>query len=110
MFTPQALAQLVVDEDVSGLCRAPGIGKKKAQQIFIELKYKLKLDEAAPGGGLGLDDSAVSAFRDALSGLLNLGYAEEEARPALDQAFKAEPDLETAQALRQALKIMAKRS
>ena len=104
VFTPDDLRLVAVGDDPGSLTRVPGIGKKTAQHIFLELKYKLKARETGlPVGNAG----AVSAFRDTLNGLTNLGYAEEEVRPVLEELFKEEPDIDVAGALRLALKKMA---
>ncbi len=107
LFTPGDLARIVRDDDINALTKVSGIGKKSAQHIFLELKYKLKAAAATvlPAEATERDRSV---FQDALAGLLNLGYAEEEARRALEQTFRDEDDLDVAQALRQALKFMAK--
>lgn len=111
-FSADDLVALVAHEDVDALTRVPGIGKKSAQRIFVELKYKLDA-EAAAAPPRGLEGAAVSAFRDALAGLTNLGYDETQAREVLDEVFAAEPDpepdLDVTQALRSALKLIAKR-
>lgn len=106
VFSPDDLRQLVAGDDPDMLTQVPGIGKKSAQHIFLELKYKLKSD--IPAGLPGASQAAVSAYRDALAGLVNLGYSEAEARPALEQVFDDEPDMDVAGALRLALKAMAK--
>jgi Holliday junction DNA helicase RuvA len=105
-FRPDDLRRLVLDEDISGLTRVSGIGKKSAQQIFLELRYKLKL-EGSPQPGPASDGHTL--LRDAVTGLENLGYAEEEAAFAVRTVLKAEPDLDLGGILRAALKIMAKR-
>ena len=107
IFSPDELRRTVADDDPAALTRVPGIGKKTAQHIFLELKYKLKLDVSPAAQELG--DKAVSTFRDAMAGLTNLGYAEEEARAVLEQVFKEESDLDVALALRLALKLLAKK-
>lgn len=107
IYRPDDLRRLVLDEDVFGLTQVPGIGKKTAQQIFLELKFKLKLDNvpqraaAQTGGG--------SLLRDAVNGLANLGYAEDEAAFVVKEVLEAEPDLDLGGILRAALKRMAKR-
>lgn len=110
IFTPDDLRGVVAGEDPGVLTRVPGIGKKSAQHIFLELKYKLKSAGTSPRPAAGAAplDGAASAFRDALAGLVNLGYDEQEARAALEEVFKDEPDLDVAGALRAALKNMAR--
>ena len=106
LFSPDELRSMVANEDFQALKQVPGIGGKTAQRIFLELKYKLKGDVLATTAPL--DAGAANVFRDALAGLTNLGYGDDEARAALEKVFAAEPDLDVASALRQALKAMAR--
>ena len=76
---PDALAQVVADQDVDALCLVPGVGKKTAARLLIELSSRLTqpvLDAAsgAPSDGAGLP-SARADLRDALA---NLGYGPDE--------------------------------
>lgn len=108
IYRPDDLRSVVLDEDAAALTRVPGIGKKTAQQIFLELKFKLKLDGApAVAGGA---PSGGGLLRDAVAGLANLGYAEDEASFVVKEVLKDEPDLDLGGILRAALKRMAKRS
>lgn len=106
-FSPDDLRTLLMNEDANALTRVPGIGKKTAQHVFIELTYKLKV-KAEHKSSTTLDQGASNVFRDTLAGLVNLGYAEEEARPVVEKVFHEEPDLDVSQGLRQALKTMAR--
>jgi Holliday junction DNA helicase RuvA len=106
VFRPAELHRLVAEEDPLALTAVPGIGKKSAQQIFLELKYKLKMEDL-PAGTQGHATSGV--LRDALSGLAGLGYSEDEGREALGAVLAAEPDLDVSAALRAALKKLAKK-
>lgn len=108
VFTPDELRSAIAGEDPGALTRVPGIGKKSAQHIFLELKYKLRSEGRGAPAALASIGGQASVFRDALAGLVNLGYDEDEARSALEGIFKAEPDLDVAAALRAALKTMAK--
>ena len=108
-YRPDDLRRIVADDDANALTRVPGIGKKTAQQIFLELKYKLK-----PGDGpVSLSAPSASApantvYRDALTGLANLGYDEDMAGPLLKEALAADPDLSVGEALRAVLKAVGK--
>ncbi|NJB68775.1 Holliday junction DNA helicase RuvA [Desulfobaculum xiamenense] len=107
-YSPDDLRRIVLSDDYSPLVQVPGIGKKSAQRIFVELKYKL---EAASGMAQtlpDLDGRAVSVFRDALAGLVNLGYDDAEAREVLEKVFADEPGLDVAMALREALKRISR--
>ncbi len=115
-FDTAELTRIVAEEDVTTLTRVPGIGKKSAQHIALELRYKLK--DVAPAavasqpGGRDAAPPAASAALDALAGLTNLGYDEREARAAVDAVLAEEPDLagdkDVAGILRAALKHLAK--
>ena len=108
-YRPDDLRRIVADDDANALTRVPGIGKKTAQQIFLELKYKLK-----PGDGpISLSSPGAAApgssvYRDALTGLANLGYDEDSAGPLLKEALAADPDLSVGEALRAVLKAVGK--
>jgi len=106
-FTADELRDAVAMGDVDALTRVPGIGKKSAQRIFIELQYKLEAKTGARPDFVVQKGGQGAVYRDALAGLTNLGYAENEAASALRRALEAEPDLDVSQALRQSLKILA---
>ena len=65
-------------EDVAMLCRIPGLGKKTAHRLILELREKL------PAAG-GVRDRA---FEDTLSALMNFGYKKAEAQSSLEKAVK----------------------
>jgi Holliday junction DNA helicase RuvA len=91
---------------VRALTRVPGIGKKTAQHVFLELKYKLDLD--AEPAILPPAEGPASVFRDALGGLVNLGYAEEECVPLIKKILSENPDFDVADILKSTLKALAK--
>lgn len=108
LYRPDDLRRLVLDDDVTGLTRVSGIGKKTAQHIFLELKYKLKVDDMPAASALSGGVSPGSVFRDVLDGLSNLGYGEEEAAPVIKKVLHDEPDLDVSGTLRAVLKAMAR--
>jgi holliday junction DNA helicase RuvA len=91
VFTPDALRRAVAAEDVTALTRVPGIGRKGAQRIVLELAGRLGLPGAAgrqgqlaAAGGPALP--GAEPWRDQVrAGLLNLGWQVREA----DQAIAA---------------------
>lgn len=104
-FRPDDLRRVVTEDDYLALTRVSGIGKKSAQHIFLELKYKLEgkaaesvLASGAPGSVAG----------DAVAALVNLGYAEEDAVKAVRSVLDAEADLDVSGALRMALKQLGR--
>jgi Holliday junction DNA helicase RuvA len=71
----QELAQAVTMQDAARLTRTPGIGKKTAERLLLELKGKLGADlGTATGTVIGPDHAS-----DILNALLSLGYSEKEA-------------------------------
>lgn len=88
-LTPQRLARAVTLEDLTTLTKVPGVGKKTAQRIVLELKDKfkklaVKYVAASPQSG---ETAVTGAAGDALAGLLALGYGVGEARDALQRAM-----------------------
>lgn len=72
------LAQAVAAQDASRLVKVPGIGKKTAERLLLELKGKLGPDLGSPGGA-----PLADAQGDILQALVALGYSEREAQAAV---------------------------
>jgi Holliday junction DNA helicase RuvA len=89
------LAQAVAAQETARLTRIPGIGKKTAERLLLELKGKLA--EAKPAG--------ASGGADVLNALLALGYNEKEAQQATRGLA---PGLSVAEGIRAALKSLAR--
>jgi Holliday junction DNA helicase RuvA len=95
------LAQAVTMQDTGRLTKIPGIGKKTAERLLLELKDKL-------GGEL---TSSVGVYRpppvaaDVLNALLALGYSDKEAVRAVKQLSEG---VAVAEGIKQALKVLAK--
>jgi holliday junction DNA helicase RuvA len=95
------LAQAVTMQETGRLTKIPGIGKKTAERLLLELKDKLGVDLTAPVGV----HRAPPASADILHALLALGYSEKEAVAATKQL----PDgIAVNDGIRQALKVLAK--
>ena len=97
------LAQAVAMQEAGRLTKVPGIGKKTAERLLLELKGKLAdaLPAATASAGAGHHDSR----QDILNALLALGYNDREATAAM----KPLPtDVGTADGIRQALKALSK--
>lgn len=105
IFRPDDLRCLVSDDDASALTQVPGIGKKTAQQIFLELKYKLKID--GPVSFSSESSARSSIYQDALTGLSNLGYDDATSGQILRKILDDSPDITVGEALRAALKTLA---
>ena len=86
---PGMFLEQVVSENINYLCTLPGIGKKSAQRIVLELKEKIKRDFKHAGGSANV---CTSASEDAVAALVTLGYSEKQARDAV--AAVDAPDVE----------------
>ena len=94
------LAQAVVMQEVGRLVKIPGIGKKTAERLLLELRDKLP-----KVSGVGALASAPDAGSDILNALLALGYSDREAM----QAMKLLPEgMSVSDGIRQALKSLSK--
>jgi Holliday junction DNA helicase RuvA len=102
---PAALVDIVAGADVAALTLVPGVGKKTAERLLVELKNRLAVPVLDPvgGGGASTNGSAIGDVRDALSGL---GYGPEEIREALREL---PTDADAATLLRDALKLLGAR-
>lgn len=105
---PSALARVLAEDDLDALCLVPGVGKKTAARLLVELKSRLDvpgLDSAAlvavGGGDASPAGSSVADVRDALAGL---GYGPDE----VAEAVRDLPvDVDSSELLRLALRRLA---
>ena len=100
------LARAIADEDIKVLSSVPGIGKKTAERLALELRGKLN---ASIGAQVAMPDGLFSEKQDAtddiISTLLALGYNDKEAKAAIKHLPK---DCDVSEGVRLALKQMVK--
>ncbi|RXZ33692.1 Holliday junction branch migration protein RuvA [Oxalobacteraceae bacterium CAVE-383] len=96
------LAQAITLQEAGRLTRVPGIGKKTAERLLLELKGKLGADLGAVGGGA---HGGGSASADILNALLALGYSDKEATLAMKQVGA---DCSVSDGIKIALKALSK--
>ena len=96
------LAEAVAMQESGRLTRVPGIGKKTAERLLLELKDRLKVDVRISAGGVS---PAPSSAADILNALISLGYNEKEALYAIKQL---PADVTVSDGIRQALKRLSK--
>ena len=108
--TPESLAMSVITGDEKALTVAPGIGKKIAQRIILELKDKLAKGQISPGGesygGTGVTVIPENKTSEAAAALAVLGYSQGEINLALKGIDLEALSLE--EIIKQALKKMMK--
>ena len=88
------LTEAVADGDCSRLTAVPGIGKKTAQRIVMELQHKIGENEALENVA-GLEGASAEdiTIRDAILALISLGYKQVDARKAVKKALEADSNL-----------------
>ncbi|MGD0586487.1 MAG: Holliday junction branch migration protein RuvA [Oryzomonas sp.] len=105
---PGPLAQALSQGDVNKLSAIPGIGRKTAERLVLELKDKAgKLDLASLPAVEAREIPTESVMDDVVSALLNLGYKEPQVRKAL-AGIDAAGGATVEELLKQALKILMK--
>lgn len=97
------LAQAVTQQEMGRLLKAPGVGKKTAERLLLELKGKLGADIGVAGAGAAA--KVHDAQADIQQALLALGYSDKEAAAALKALPK---DVDVSDGIRLALKSLAK--
>ena len=101
VLPPTALRRAVVDEDLASLTLVPGVGRRTAQKLLVELQARL---EAPAVTGSEVPGSAGSARGEVRSALAGLGYDPEEVRDVLAEL---PDDGAVEELLRDALKLLA---
>jgi Holliday junction DNA helicase RuvA len=97
--------------DLGRLVAIPGVGRKTAERLVIELRDKV--GEFAVAVGAGIHDStgrvpADAVFEDALSALVNLGYQKAAAERALNKVVQEGTEMSVQKLLRRSLQVLAK--
>lgn len=106
-IAPREFVHAVDTGDAPRLKSVPGVGKKLAERIVLELKEKIaKLD--LDGGAAAPGPRAAGGDKEAESALLHLGYGSQEAKDALDKVRRAAAaPVPIEQLLREALRVLA---
>jgi Holliday junction DNA helicase RuvA len=102
---PSDLVRAIRSQDVARLTRIPGVGKKTAERIGLELKDRLP---QAPAASTDVAAEGDDAKADLLSALTNLGYNRAVAEKAVEAALKKAPDAGFEQLLRDILRGMTR--
>ncbi len=101
VHTPNTLRRGLADDDLDALVLVPGVGKRTAQRLLIELKARLEVPDLDLADASGGGTSPRGEVRDALVGL---GYSSEEVRAVLGQLAD---DGTVEDLLRDALRVLA---
>lgn len=106
-FGAGQIESAIVSENLNQLTKVPGIGKKIAQRLILELKEKFKGQISLSSGGEGIINPTTQNHSEALQTLLALGFGLDEARNALGHVQKDGGDLTTEEQVKKALRVLA---
>lgn len=102
VYDAPALRQALADGDVAALTRVPGIGKRGAERMVLELRDKMGAIPEARVNGHSVRGPVVEA-------LVGLGFAAKQAEDATGKVLANEPEATTSSALRAALSMLGKK-
>ncbi len=106
VYDAAALRRALADGDIAALTRVPGIGKRGAERMVLELRDKIGAVPGVAGGA----SAVVHAVRGpVVEALVGLGFAVKQAEEACDRVLVDEPDATTSAALRSALSMLGKK-
>ena len=113
---PAMLARAIRDENIAALVGIPGVGRKTAERLIVELRDKIDVIAAAgaPGRAAGGPDKAKGVlprserFDDAVAALVKLGYSGPQAQDTIRRVAEAEADLSLEDLVRRALARLGK--
>ena len=106
---PDDLLEAMAHGDALRLRSIPGVGKKMAERIALELREKalgVRGDLEAPPAKIVTDEDK-KVFDDALSALLNLGYPAKSAKRVVEKALNSAQDVNLENLIKEALKLLA---
>ncbi|MET0475598.1 MAG: Holliday junction branch migration protein RuvA [Mycobacterium sp.] len=106
VYDAQTLRQALADGDVTALTRVPGIGKRGAERMVLELRDKIGAVSSA-GGPAGVGGHAIRG--PVVEALVGLGFAVKQAEEATDRVLNEDPDATTSSALRAALSMLGRK-
>ncbi|AWB81798.1 Holliday junction branch migration protein RuvA [Corynebacterium yudongzhengii] len=108
---PAEISTAVTNQDAKTLQTVPGVGKRMADRMVVELKDKVSEylpSEPSPDTGPALDPQATQVAAQVTEALVGLGFTERVATPAVELVLAAEPELNTSAALKKALASLGK--
>ncbi|MEV6768913.1 Holliday junction branch migration protein RuvA [Nocardia sp. NPDC051030] len=109
VLEPEALRKALAESNVAALTRVPGIGKRGAERMVVELRDKVDLVPVQSGPpGSGPAPMVTPVREQVVEALIGLGFAARQAEPAVDAVLADQPELGTSQALRSALGLLGK--
>lgn len=109
VLDPDALRRALVDGDVTTLTRVPGIGRKSAERLVLELRDKVDVPAAAPAAVAAAVNGSDPRRDQVVEALVGLGFTARPAEQAVDAALSENGDANTSVLLRSALTRLGRR-
>ncbi|MFE3002946.1 Holliday junction branch migration protein RuvA [Nocardia sp. NPDC059246] len=109
VLEPEALRKALAESNVAALTRVPGVGKRGAERMVVELRDKVDLVPVQSGPpGSGPAPMATPVREQVVDALIGLGFPARQAEGAVDAVLADDPGIGTSQALRTALGLLGK--
>jgi holliday junction DNA helicase RuvA len=108
---PQALVRAIREEQIGALVAVPGIGKKTAERLVVELRDRIEPAGFEAAGAASRETSVLprsQKFEDAVAALTRLGYTAPQAQEAVRRAAEDSEDQNLEQLVRRALSLLSK--
>lgn len=114
VFDPGELSSHIAAGDAKAIQSIPGVGKKMAERIALELKDKVEAfipagDAPAAAGTTGANTGSSLVSEQVVEALVGLGFQERSARPVVDALVEEQPEENASALLRQALSQLGKK-
>ncbi|KAF0847526.1 Holliday junction branch migration protein RuvA [Nocardia caishijiensis] len=107
VLEPEALRKALAESNVAALTRVPGIGKRGAERMVVELRDKVNL-VPVPAGPPGAETPSTPVREQVAEALVGLGFPAKQAEQAVDTVLADQPAATTSVALRAALGLLGK--
>ena len=105
-FTPNELSKNIYEGSIGNISKAPGIGKKTAERMVVELKDKLSVMDFSTDEVLPLDHKGDVIGQEAVDALISLGYTKQEGQRAVKSL--EEKNLSIDEMIKESLKLLMK--
>ncbi|EHY91348.1 Holliday junction branch migration protein RuvA [Saccharomonospora azurea] len=107
VLEPEKLRRALTDGNITMLTQVPGIGRKGAERLIIELRDKVAAVSAVDGESDGVQPASSTVREDVVDALLGLGFPAKQAEKAVEQVAGDVPD-DTSRMLRAALAVLGR--
>ncbi|AZA09155.1 Holliday junction branch migration protein RuvA [Corynebacterium pseudopelargi] len=111
VFSCEEIAQHIRGGDAKALQQIPGVGKRTAERMVVDLKDKVGnyVDAEAPVQNPATQSARPGVSEAVLEALIGLGFSEKVAQPALEAVLQESPDMDASRALHATLNVLGRR-